>query len=106
MVLEGDFTCDGEHPTECTDDVLWKCAPETCTTLLNQCHLNKFNKKEKIIMSIKTYMATCFLSPNRQAWKSFHYPLHTLTVFLIQNSCGPEKTEGYVLILLGCQLRA
>ena len=34
MVMGGDLTWPGEHPTQCTDDVLWNCAPEVCILLL------------------------------------------------------------------------
>ena len=27
--MEGDLPCNGEHTTQCTDDVLWNCVPET-----------------------------------------------------------------------------
>ena len=46
MVMEGDLTWGGEHTTQSTDDVLWNCASETCN-FVNQCHPNKFSKKEK-----------------------------------------------------------
>ena len=32
--MEGDLTLGGEHTTQYTDDVLWKCTPETCIILL------------------------------------------------------------------------
>ena len=34
MVTEGDLTWGGEHTIQCTDDVLWNCASETCKILL------------------------------------------------------------------------
>ena len=34
MVTEGDLTWGGEQAIQCTDDVLWNCAPETCIILL------------------------------------------------------------------------
>ena len=32
--MYGDLTWGGEHTIQCTDDVLWNCAPETCVILL------------------------------------------------------------------------
>ena len=32
--MDGDLTWGGEHTIQCTDDVLWNCAPETCVILL------------------------------------------------------------------------
>ena len=34
MVMDGDETWGGEHTTQCREDVLWNCAPETCIILL------------------------------------------------------------------------
>ena len=34
MMMEGDSAGAGEHTVQCTDDVFWSCAPETCTFLL------------------------------------------------------------------------
>ena len=34
MVIERDLTWGSEHTIQCTDDVLWNCAPETCIILL------------------------------------------------------------------------
>ena len=34
MVMDGDCTWGGEHTTQCTDDVLWDCAPEAYVILL------------------------------------------------------------------------
>ena len=34
MAMEGDLTWGSEHTMQCTDDVLWNCAPETCIILL------------------------------------------------------------------------
>ena len=34
MLMGGDWTWGGEHTVQCTDDVLWNCAPETCIILL------------------------------------------------------------------------
>ena len=31
--MDGDLTWGGEHTVQCTDDVLWNCAPETCLIL-------------------------------------------------------------------------
>ena len=30
MVMEGDLTSGAGHTIQCTDDVLWNCAPEIC----------------------------------------------------------------------------
>ena len=35
MVMEGGLTQGGDHTVQCTDYVLWNCAPETCIILLN-----------------------------------------------------------------------
>ena len=51
MVMEGDLTCDGEHTVECTDDVLWNCAPETCIILLISVTPINFMKRKKRLMS-------------------------------------------------------
>ena len=32
--MDGDLTWGGEHTVECTDDMLWNSAPETCKILL------------------------------------------------------------------------
>ena len=50
--MEGDFTWGGEHTIKYTNDVLQNCTPETYIINTNQCHHNKFNKKEKNIQSI------------------------------------------------------
>ena len=34
MVIEGDLTLGNEHTIQCTDDVLWNCAPEIYIILL------------------------------------------------------------------------
>ena len=34
MVIDEDLTWGGEHTIQCTDGVLWNCAPETCIILL------------------------------------------------------------------------
>ena len=34
MVIPGGLTCSDEYVVQCTDDVLWKCAPETSIILL------------------------------------------------------------------------
>ena len=47
--MEGDFTRGGEHTVQCTDDVLWKCAPETCTILLSSVTPNIFEKEGQSI---------------------------------------------------------
>ena len=48
MVMEGDLTWGGEHTVQCTDDVLWKCAAETCITLLTSVtQINSIKVKEK-----------------------------------------------------------
>ena len=41
---DGHLTSGGEHTMQCIDQVLWSCAPETCT-IVTQCYPNKFNKK-------------------------------------------------------------
>ena len=33
---DGDPTWGGEHTVQCTDDVLWKCTPESCIILLTE----------------------------------------------------------------------
>ena len=42
MVMKDDLTLGGEHTIQYVDHVLQKCI------LINKCHPNKFNKKEKI----------------------------------------------------------
>ena len=51
--MGGDLPWGGEHTVQCTDDVLWNCAPETCIMSVNQCHHDKFNAKEKIVIKKK-----------------------------------------------------
>ena len=34
MVINGGLTWGSEHTMQCTDGVLWNCAPKTCTTVL------------------------------------------------------------------------
>ena len=47
--MEGDLTWDGEHTIQCTDDVLWNCAPETCIILLTSVTpINSIKKKLRL----------------------------------------------------------
>ena len=45
-MMDRELTWGGEPTIQCTDDVLWNCAPETCMILLT-CHLDKVDKKER-----------------------------------------------------------
>ena len=50
VVLDGDMTWGGEHIVQCTDDVLWNSAPETCTiffTSVTPIHSIKMKKQIK-----------------------------------------------------------
>ena len=47
MVMEGDLTWNGEHTAQCTDDVLWNCAPGTCIILLTIVILINSTKRKK-----------------------------------------------------------
>lgn len=44
--INGDLTWGGEHTIQCTDDVLWNCAPETCTLLLTSVTSMNSTKKQ------------------------------------------------------------
>ena len=46
MVMDRDLTWSGEHTIQCTDDVLWNCAPETCIILLTIVTPINFKKGE------------------------------------------------------------
>lgn len=46
MVMEGDWTSDGEHTTQYTNDASQNDTLET-HNLINHCHPNKYNKKNK-----------------------------------------------------------
>lgn len=46
MVME-DLTRDGEHIIQCTDNVLWNCAPEAWVILLTSVTQKKSIKGEK-----------------------------------------------------------
>ena len=46
-----DLTWGDEHTIQCTDDVLWNCAPETCIILLNSVTPINSIKRKKIIDS-------------------------------------------------------
>ena len=46
MVIEGDLAWDVEHSIQCTNDVLWNCAPETCIiSLTSITPINSIKKK-------------------------------------------------------------
>ena len=45
--MERDLTWGGEHTIPCTDDMLWNCAPEPCTTLLTSATPINSIKREK-----------------------------------------------------------
>lgn len=50
MVMEGVVNLSGEQMSQCMDDVLWHCAPESCVVLLTgvtPIHLIKRQKKKK-----------------------------------------------------------
>ena len=47
-VLVGDLTWGGEHTVQCTEDILWNCAPETCIILLTCITpVNSIKRKKK-----------------------------------------------------------
>ena len=55
---DGNLTWGGEYTIQCTDNVLWNCAPETCIILLTSVICNKFNKKRKKLWHLYTYYLT------------------------------------------------
>ena len=75
MVMEGDLTCDGEHTVECTDDVLWNCAPETCIISLTVVtSINSIKKKEKEHHVLLSMLILFFFPPRikTMSWVFFH----------------------------------
>ena len=54
MAMEGDLTWGSEHTMQCTDDVLWNCAPETCIILLtNVTTINLIKRRKTQITQFK-----------------------------------------------------
>ena len=45
--MGGDLTWGGEHTVQCTDGVLWSCAPETCIILLTSVTPINLIKRQK-----------------------------------------------------------
>ena len=50
MLLGGDLTWGGKHTIQYSDDVLYKCVPETLN-FINQCYPNKLNKNKIIFQN-------------------------------------------------------
>lgn len=48
MVMDRNMTWGGEHPVQCTDDVLYNCAPEACIIFLTNAIIINPIKREKI----------------------------------------------------------
>ena len=47
--MDRDLTWDGKHTIQCTDDVLWNYAPETCIILLTSVtQINSIKMKRKM----------------------------------------------------------
>ena len=46
--MEGDLTWGGEHTVQCTDDMLWNSATETCIILLTSVTTKILIKKREI----------------------------------------------------------
>ena len=45
---DGNLTWGGEYTIQCTDNVLWNCAPETCIILLTSvAPINSIKRKNK-----------------------------------------------------------
>ena len=64
-VMDGDVTWGGEHTVQCTDDVLWNCAPETCIILLvSVVPISSMKKK---------------VNKNKTCWNLTLFPLHSLS---------------------------
>ena len=49
MVMDRDLFWGGEHTMQCTDDVLWNCAPETCKLLLTSVTAINSIKRKKFL---------------------------------------------------------
>ena len=47
MVVEGDLTWDSEHTVQCTDEVVWNCAPVSPQKI--------FKKEKSIYVSIHSH---------------------------------------------------
>ena len=45
--MDGDVAWGGEHTAQCTNDVFWSCAPDTCIILLTRVIPINLVKKEK-----------------------------------------------------------
>ena len=51
-VMDGDWTWGGGHTVQCTDDVLWNCAHETCIIFLTTVTPIKRGEKDSLLEEI------------------------------------------------------
>lgn len=59
-MLDGDWTCGGGHSIQCTGDVLWNYAPETCVIVLT--YVTPIHSIEKKLV-LKSFRPLSLISP-------------------------------------------